>query len=73
MNNRDNIPVDLRETWAWKHVVYEETKALDTVATLRNIHAGAAAIRETYGLRVKSPTDASGMVAEESPKYGSEK
>ena len=73
MNNRKTIPNALRDTWTWKHAVYEETKELDTADALRNIHTGANAIRETYGLRVASPTSALGMVAEEPAKYGSGK
>ncbi|MEN8255722.1 MAG: hypothetical protein ABFR33_09665 [Verrucomicrobiota bacterium] len=72
-NSKDTIPRALRDSWDWKHAVYRETKAMDTACALDRIHADADAIRETYGLRMASPPSATAMVAEESPKYGSEK
>lgn len=57
-NNQKPIPSALRETWDWKQAVYEETKAMNTADALNHMHAGAAAIREAYGLRVATPASA---------------
>ena len=73
MNDRKPVPEALDDAWAWKDQVYVETAAMDTAEALEHIHAGSDAIRERYGLRVASPPNPLGMVAEDSPDYGSGK
>ena len=43
----------LQEVWDWKEKVYQDTKDFSIKELLKNIHDGAEAIRQKYGLKLK--------------------
>jgi len=69
--DKNRVPKALKEVWAWKEQVYEDTADLNTQDALKRIGEDMEEVKLRYGLTVAAPSRVI-AVAEEAGTYRSE-